>query len=178
MDPRQIRTTALPALAVAMALAVGACEGSQGETGELTEAVEESGPAADADRPAGEEEPEPEGTQALLESRGGSGVSGTVAARRLDGRLRIRVRLENADPDARYLGHLHRGACDEPGRQVIPLEPFTRTPDGATRSETTIEASRLDAGTRHLVQVHGSEHAVVACGSLPDASVPAEAGSP
>lgn len=160
------------ALAVAVTLAVGACEGRQDETGEMTEAIEEKEDAdlsADIDSPVGEVEAY-EGTKALLESRNGSGTSGTVAARRLDGTTRIQVALENADPSARYLAHLHRGTCDEPRGQVATLEPFVHTPDGATRSETTIETTRLDADTRYFVQVHGSQQAMIACGSLPDVS--------
>lgn len=158
------------ALAVAVTLAVGACEGRQDETGEMTEAIEERQDAdLSADSGVGEVEAY-EGMTTLLESRNASGTSGTVAARRLDGTTRIQVALESADPSARYLAHLHRGTCDEPRGQVATLEPFVHTPDGATRSETTIETTRLDADTRYFVQVHGSQQAVIACGSLPDVS--------
>lgn len=169
MNVRAVTRTMAPAvLAIAVTLVVGACEGHQDETGELAGAIEETEDSAGGDRPFGEE-PESEGSQALLEPRGGSAVSGTVASRWLEGTTRVRVALESTDRDARYIGHLHRGSCEEPGRQVVALEPFTRTPDGGAVSETAIDTARLEPGTRHFVQVHGSEHAVVACGSLPDA---------
>lgn len=173
--PAVIRAMAPAALAIAVTLFVGACEGRQDETGELAEAIEETERSADAERPL-EDEPESEGSQALLEPRDGSGISGTVASRWQEGTARIRVALESTEPGARYLGHLHRGTCEEPGPQVVALEPFTRTPNGPTISETTIDTARLDPGTRYFVQVHGSEHAVVACGSLPDAPGSEEAG--
>lgn len=170
MDVRAVtRIMAPAALAIAVTLVFGACEGRQDETDELAEAIEETERSADAERPL-EEEPGSEGSQALLEPRGGSGISGTVASRWQEGTTRIRVALESTEPGARYLGHLHRGTCEEPGRQVLALEPFTRTPNGPAISETTIDTVRLDPGARYFIQVHGTEHAVVACGSLPDAS--------
>ncbi len=176
MDVRAVTRTMAPvAFAIAVTLVVGACEGRQDETTELAEAIEETERSADAERPI-DEEPESEGSQALLEPRDGSGISGTVASRWQAGKTRIRVALESTEPGARYLGHVHRGTCEEPGRQVVALEPFTRTPNGPTISETTIDTDRLDPGTHHFVQVHGSEHAVVACGSLPGASGSEEAG--
>lgn len=154
-------TRILTGVAFAAALVLGACEGRQDETGEMTEAIEETG---DTDLSADVEETGEK--TAFLESRGASGVTGTIAARRLDGRMKIEVTLDGAEASAVYVGHVHRGTCGEPGASVASLELFEHTPGGATRSETTLDASRL-TGSDHFVQIHGSEQAVIACGSLP-----------
>ncbi|MBW3661108.1 MAG: hypothetical protein KY397_05690 [Gemmatimonadetes bacterium] len=158
------RTRILPALAISAALAVGACEGGQQEAGEMTEDVEETDLSADIDRPVGEIE---ERGEARLEQRNDSGITGEVKTSRIDGAIEVVALLEGARPGERYLGHLHRGTCDDVRAQVVPLSRFENTPEGRTRSVTRIDASSLEPGESYLVQVHGSEEAVVACGSLP-----------
>lgn len=148
----------LAAIAFSAALAVGACEELQDEAGEMTETVA-------IDRPDGEIE-EFRGARTTLEARDGSGVSGEVRTRRLDGTVKIEVTLEHTDPSARYVGHVHRGRCGDGGPSVASLGLFDHTPGGATRIETSIDASKLEPEAGYFVQIHGSEHAVIACGPL------------
>lgn len=148
----------LAAIAFTAALAVEACGELQDEAGEITETVA-------VDRPNGEIE-EFRGARTTIEARDGSEVSGEVRTRRLDGTVKIEITLEHTDPSARYVGHLHRGTCGDGGPTVASLGLFDHTPGGATRLETAIDASKLEPETSYYVQIHGSEHAVIACGPL------------
>lgn len=157
---------------VTAVLVLTGCAERGEETGEATEPVAEE-EARETETPAGtdvaREVPALEGAaETRLAPTGETGVTGAIRAAPTDGKVAVGIRLEGVRPDGRYLARLHEGTCESPGPSEISLSEIVPTADGEARSVTRIDATELAEGRSYLVQVHGTDEAVVACGPLPE----------
>lgn len=169
-------TSRLGAAMTALALIAftGCAEGTDTETGEMSDTV-----GMTETEPMTEPTPD-EAVTADLEAKNESGVTGTVELTPDAGTIAILVELDGAGQGT-YTAHLYEGACDderasiEKGR-VVTIGTIDAAA-GAATATTTIDRAQLDpAAEGWFVEIHDADDAVVSCAGVDLPEPAGEAG--